>query len=268
MSKFLRDVSLSNLTISEKALQELSADIADIVVKANNALEKKNKEVATEEYINNLLFSSYTIRFDGNGFKLSDFNSILKYFREAKRVERLLIEVSSFQSKNGIRGKKIDLVLNAELIDNHGYLCIQDDDKDWVDLNFGRLKGRLDNYKNLNYLVRNRCVIIFVQTIGALGIFSLSFWIANKIAPLLNINNPLLFSFIAIFLLLANLWTPAYEWILRLINYFFPNIKFREGKYSWFLERLYQAAIIGFVIFLIKQISFYLWQALNVMIKK
>ena len=268
MSKFLRDTALKNLTISEKALQELNADIVNIVTKENNALEKKSDGVANAEYIDNLIFASYTIRFDGNGFKLSDFTSILKYFREAKNVERFLIEINSYSSKNGLKGKKIDLLLNAEPADNRGYLCVQDDDKDWVDLNFVRLKNRLDKHKNFHYLIRNRWTVMAFQIVGTLGIFSLSFWISNKMSPYININNSLIFCFIASFLLLATLWAHAYEIILQLIGSFFPNIKFREGKYDWFFDRLYQTAIISVTLFLMKTIFGYLWVGLNTLIKR
>ncbi|MCK5491926.1 MAG: hypothetical protein KAJ14_02310, partial [Candidatus Omnitrophica bacterium] len=79
----------------------------------------------------------------------------------------------------------------------------------------------------------------FVQALGALGAFSISLWAANKIYKKFDIENSLVFYFIAILLLLGNLWTPVYQSILSFINSVWPNIKFKPKKrsavFQWFI---------------------------------
>jgi len=255
MSKFLKDIFLKNLTISEKSLGELNADLTHVVSVENKRLKEQYKNIQDPLYIRNQLFISYTIRFDGRGFRLYGFDEVMNYFREAKNVERFFFNAFSADSINAISGKNIHIGFDTKNVDTC-YMCVQDDDKDWTDSAFAKIEDRLKKYKNWNYLIRHKWTVTFIQTLGAFGIFLISFWLANKIFPFINVNNAFLFSFIATFLLLANLWTPIYGTILRMVDRIWANITFRERKLDWLIK----SSIVPIAVFIFSKIFMSIWK--------
>ena len=110
MSQYLRDEFLKNLNFSEEALRKINEDIMEIATQANQSLRNQYKD---QDLTNRLLIPSYIIRFDGRGFRLFEFEKIMRCFQDAKRVERFIFILDAINSLNRITGKSIDLKFDA-----------------------------------------------------------------------------------------------------------------------------------------------------------
>jgi len=255
MSQFLRDEYLRNLTVNEDALRKINDDIEEITQQENQSL---GKQFQGQDLTNRLLIRSYIIRFDGKGFRLFDFEKAIKYFQDAKKVERFIFVVDSISSINRIQGKSIELRLDALDI-NKCTIVVQDDNSTWVDATFCKIRERLSRYKNNNHLVRNRIIPFLIQLFGVMVGFILSLWIAIKISPKLAIDNSLAFSFVIAFLLFSNIWTVIFELAIRFLHYFWPNISFKfKGSLHWLIKALISTAFVSVFFFLISKLFSYL----------
>jgi ABC-type sugar transport system permease subunit len=248
MSQFLRDEVLKNLSITEDVLRRINEDFLEIVAQADKNNQEKNLKL------------SYVIRFDNKGFRLFDFNSVMKYFQEAHRVERFIFMLESKESiaSYKMQGKSIELNFYSKEPNNCS-LVVQDDNSDWVDAVFWKIKERLNQYKNSNFIVRNRLVPFIVQLIGVVTGFIVSLLIAIKLSPKLAIENALAFSFVIAFLIFSNCWVFIYDAILKTLNYFWPNISFKEGKsIHWLAKALISTAFVGGFLYLFGRLFSYL----------
>ncbi len=247
MSQFLRDEYLRNLTITEDCLKRINDDLEEIIKKQNETL---NLQFTGQDLIDRLLMHSYIIRFDGKGFRLFDFESAIKYFQDAKRVERFIIVVDSIKSINRIHGQSIDLRLDAMDINNCS-IVVQDDNDTWVGATFSRLKERLDKYHNKNYMLQNKFTPFILQMVGVIVGFFISFWIASAVSPKLNIDNPFAVSFIILFIIFSNCWVWMFDLSKRIINYLWPNIEFKKrGEIPWPLKGIINSVIALFVLYI------------------
>lgn len=255
MSQYLRDESLRNLSLSEEALRKINEDLLEVVKQANESLKKQYKD---EELTKRLLIISYIIRFDGRGFRLFEFEKIMRYFQDAKKVERFIFILDSIGSINRITGKSIDL--NFDALDAiKCQLIVQDDDNNWVDAVFCKLKERISRYKNKNFIIQNRLVPFIVQLLGVIAGFIISLWIAIKLSSKLTIDNSLAFTFVIAFLLFSNVWTLLYEGIIRILNYAWPNISFKErGGLHWLLKALISSAFVSIFFLILSRLLLYI----------
>lgn len=264
MSSFLRDESLQNLAISEDALRKINEDILDVVVRVNDQLKEKYEG---DELKRRFLFRSYIIRFDGKGFRLFEFEKAIRYFQDAHKVERFLFVVESIESLSRTQGKSVELRFDA-LDLNNCTLVVQDDDGNWVDSVFCKLKERLTRYKNANRIVRNRWVPFLIQLIGVIVGFLLSLWVAIKFSPLLSIDNAAAFCFIIAFLLFSNIWTVVFDSIIKLLDYFWPNISFKaKGTIHWLVQALISTAFISIFLFVLGKLFLYFGGIIKSIIK-
>ena len=264
MSQYLRDEFLKNLNFSEEALRKINEDIMEIATQANQSLRNQYKD---QDLTNRLLIPSYIIRFDGRGFRLFEFEKIMRCFQDAKRVERFIFILDAINSLNRITGKSIDLKFDA-LESNNCQLIVQDDDGNWVDAVFCKLKERLSRHENNNHIIQNRFVPFIVQILGVLVGFVISLWIAIKISPRLAIDNSLAFSFVIAFLLFSNVWTLLYEGIIRGLNYFWPNLSFKEKVgFHWLIKAVISSAFVGISFFIASKLFSYLAGMLKSIIK-
>lgn len=83
MSKYLRDVRLKNLSLFEKRIRKINDDLIEIINKENGELKQR---LVDQDIAKKMLLISYIIRFDGKGFRLSDFNEVMKFFSDAKKT--------------------------------------------------------------------------------------------------------------------------------------------------------------------------------------
>ncbi len=253
MSQFLRDETFKNLTIEETALQRFNEEIMTVTEKYNTPLKSQFPD--TKDQLMKALICTYTIRFDGKGFIFYDFKEVMKCFTDARNVEWVIFSVEPFENKNKPIGKKIELKFQSAG-DGNCYLCVQDDDSDWVDCVFTRLKERLARHKNKNWIFRNEWTATSIQILGVLAGFFFSLLCALKIAPYLKIDNAQLFCFIAVFLIFSNLWTLIIRWIGWAINKWWPNISFKKPRLMhWLLQGIIATVIAGASIFVVGKLN-------------
>ncbi len=266
MSQYLRDQFLKNLSLSEEALTKINNEILELAEQVNRNLDANSTD---ENVRKKILISSYVIRFDNKGFRLFSFDTVIKHFRDARRVERFIFILESVESirSNKIFGKSLELWFDARETTNCK-LIVQDDDVNWVGAVFCKLNERLDKYKNYNFVIQNRWVPFAVQLLGVMTGFIFSLWIAIKISPKLAIDNSLAFSFVIAFLLFSNIWTLLYEGILRCLKYFWPNISFKEqGSLHWLIKALISSAFVGTFFFVLNRIFSYVSQLVKSILK-
>ena len=258
MSQYLRDESLKCLTIHCDALRKINEELAEI---AKAVFEK----LPEAEKTNQLLIPIYVIRFDGKGFRLHDFDQTMRYFVDANTVERIVV---AFQSSNNIAnanstGKRIEIHLDTKNPENC-FLLVEDDDRDWVDFVFMKLKERLLRYSNRNWIARNQWATGIVQLCGV-GLGSLfSIWASIIISPMLRIENAMLFSFIAAFLVFSNIWTFIFNGIGRLIEHIWPNISFKKPVgLHWFIQAFIATAAFSLITIVFVKLFSYLGEILK-----
>ena len=213
MSAFLRDETLSNVSFNEDALKKINESLLEV-------------DGGKEEELS----PSYVIRFENKGIRFSDFDNMLKHFKNAKNVERVVFYLNSSKSRNSnlLEGKSIELRLDSGNIYNC-MLIVQDDDFKWVNANFLKIQEVLKGYKNKNWLIRNGFTSFMVQIVGVVLGLLICLWAAIKVTPLLAIQNAFAFAFIAFLILFSNIWTYIYSIIMKSIDYIWPNLLFKES---------------------------------------
>jgi len=244
VSKFLRDEFLQNMSFTEDALSKVNECFQEIATIAKQGLDLSEKDQAA---LSRFLLQSYIIRFDNKGFRLNDFQEVLKHFRDARKVERFIFILQAVENitSSGTKGKGIELRLDANDPGNC-LLMVQDDESEWVDSAFWKIRERLNRYRNRSYLVRTKATPMIVQLLGVTIGFMGSFWAAVKVAPVLAIENALGFVFIIFLLLFSNLWAYLYEWIINTINRLWPNVSFKEKRaLHWLMQAIISAAFVG-----------------------
>lgn len=251
MSQFLKDAALKNLKLTEERLQKINELIFEVAKELNQSLTGEGRDKKN-------LLPSYIIRFDDKGFKLYEFEKVIKYFKEANKVERIIFALDSIESVNRLFGKSIELHFDIKNPDNC-FLTVQADESEWVDSTFCRIKELLDKYKNKNVFIRNNWTPFVIQISGVILGFAFSLWGAILISPKLSIENAFTISFIMAFLIFSNVWTFLYPVILRFGDYLWPNISFKEGQnIHWLIKALISALFVGFSLFIVNKLFSYL----------
>ena len=223
MAKFLRDIRVSNITISENILKLIHELLLKRRVAANAAIDNQ-QELTAEQKADEKLEFFYVIRFDNRGYRLQDANEALRYFQQATEIERIIITLDSAMSERTGReyGTYFELRMDAKDANN----CIiqaSSDDSDAVDSIYNALLEIIQKGKNHNGWVRNTWTELVVQVLGVGLGFSLSLITAIKVAPNLKIDNAFVITFIFAFLIFSNAWGFINQQILRLLSYSFPN---------------------------------------------
>ena len=83
MGRFLRDVYVKNVTFDEDALEVMSDFFLERSAGINSQLLDNGKDDKRQ------VFLTYIIRFDNKGYRLFQIDDVIKYYRQAKVVERL-----------------------------------------------------------------------------------------------------------------------------------------------------------------------------------
>ncbi len=265
MSKYLRDEFLKNLRLNETRLKKINDVLVDIVVELGQGINRDNEDEVNRKF----LLRSYIIRFDNKGFLLHDFDTVMRYFREARKVERIIFMVETSESflSNKQRGKSIELRFDTQEV-NNCYLVVQDDTSDWTDASFLKIKELLNTYQNRNYIVRNNWTPFVVQILGVFVGFVLSLWAAVKISPFLSIDYAFVVTFVLAFLVFSNSWTFIYPWILKVLNFYWPNISLKDRKgLHWLIQALISTAFVAFFLFIINKLFIYIGKLLESIIK-
>ena len=265
MAHFLRDTKISSLSATEENLAQLSSTFVEraAMINANVADDAQQVKGA---------FVTYIIRFDNKGYRVFLIDDLLRHFAEAKTVERVLFTLETGESLRSNRqvGTFMELRLD-EREPNTSFLGVSSDDKDWVDASFAAVQDTLAKARNRNGWVRTAWTVFSVQLVGVIFGFLLSLWAAAKIAPLLSIENALIFSFLFVLLVFSNTWAYANQFILRLMNTAFPNIKFlRQGKerLHWLLQAVVGGIVAAIVLYVLDQSASFVLQILSGILRK
>lgn len=265
MAHFLRDQLIANLSVTEENLSQLCAVFSDRASVLNSGLTENDTS-------GKRAILSFVIRFDNKGYRVFSLDNLLKYFRQANSLERVVLTLETSES---IRcNRQIGSVLELKLDENDRngcFLTATSDDSDWVDASFSAVQDTLLKSKNKNGWVKTTWTPFVVQVVGvALG-FLLSVWTASKIAPKLSIENSFIFSFLFVMLIFSNIWTFLSQQILRLINYTFPNFKFLrrdKERLHWLLQAVIGSAVFAIVVFFLSQIVMFFSEILGTLVNK
>lgn len=265
MAHFLRDEQIANVSATENNLSQLSATFL-----ARTAMINAN--IPDENHADKAAFVTYIIRFDNKGYRVFLLEDLLKYFSEAKTVERVLFTLETGESLRS--GRQIGTYMELRLDEkepNKSFLTVTSDDKDWVDASFAAVQDTLAKSRNRNGWVRTAWTMFAVQIIGVTLGFLLSLWAAAKIAPKLAIENALVFSFLFILLIFSNTWTFLSHSIVRLMNAAFPSVKFlRKGKehLHWLLQAIVGGIVLAIVLYVLDQSASFVLQVFGSILKK
>lgn len=246
MAKFLRDIKLTNITVTEQLLVSINEFLESRCSSANKSIEQSNlpQDQKTDQH----LTLSYIVRFDNRGYKLFDPAEAMRYYQQASVVERVLISLSSLLSERTNRqyGSFFEIRLDAG-DPNTCYIQVSADDGDTVDAVYNGLLEMLMKHKNKNGWVRNTWTQLLVQVLGVAAGFVLSLITAIETSPYLKVENAFVLTFIFAFIIFSNTWGFINQQILQFLNYSFPNIRFvRQGKDT--IHWLAQAFVGGILV--------------------
>jgi hypothetical protein len=265
MAHFLRDRHITNLSITEDNITQLSEVLSDRANTLNSNVQKNDnpdKEAAL----------TYIIRFDDKGCRVFSLEELLRYFCLAKEVERISFTVETGESQRSSRQRGTYLELKLDGKDpNACLLIVTSDDKDWVDTSFSAIQDTLAKGKNRNGWVRTAWTRFGVKITGITLGFILSLWAADKIAPTLAIENSFVLTFLFVLLILSNTWTYLNQGVLSVLNKCFPNMKFclpdKEGR-PWLMQAIIGAIVIAIVVYLMGQTFSFLSEVFTSLLRK
>src|SRR6266478_273987 len=109
MAQFFRDQQITNSTIDEDQLRQ-------IVAVLENRRTALNARIAPTEANTKTGSLSFVIRFDNKGYRLTSLSDLLRYFHQAKEVERVFFNIDTIESaaSNRALGAFLELGLDAK----------------------------------------------------------------------------------------------------------------------------------------------------------
>jgi hypothetical protein len=265
MAHFLRDQIVTNLSISEDKLTQISSVFSERAMMLNTSVPENDTTGKKAIF-------SCIIRFDNKGYRVFTVEDLIRYFHQAKVVERVIFTIETGESLRSNRqiGSILELRLDEKEM-NTCFLTATSDDKDWVDASFSVVQDVLAKCRNRNGWARSTWTYFGVQIVGVTLGFILSVWAATKIAPLLAIENSFIFSFLFALLIFSNTWMFLSQQVIRLINTAFPNIKFyRPNKehLHWIFQAVIGGAVAAVVLYVLGQAASFLLDILSALVRK
>ena len=265
MAHFFRDEHVTNLTLSEENLKQISVVFASRE-KTINATVLKDDNTGKRAYF------TYIIRFDNKGYRVFSLEELLRYFHQAKEIERIIFTLETGECLRSIRqvGTYMELRLD-ERDPNSCYLAVTSDDGDWVDSSFSAVQDVLLRCKNKNKWARTDWTTFGVQITGVTLGFVLSLWAAIKISPKLAIENSFIISFLFVLLIFSNTWTYLNQKILSLIKFYFPNLKFyrpSKDRIHWLMQALIGGVAVAITFYILNLVFTYIGDILGDLISK
>ncbi len=236
MGQFLRDQPVKNVSVDELTLNRLNdAFVARVAL--------HNADILQDAPTRAILF--YVIRFDEKGYRFVNFEDVKKCFREAQDVERVVFTVDSAANRQSgaMIGTNCNLSLDAKE-PKSCWLTVTADNKDWVDGTFAPIAETLVGQKTWSGFVRTPWTALLIQLAGVAIGFVLSLWAALKIAPFLKIDNAFAVTFFFALLIYSNIWGYVVTQIARVVDFAFPNVRFRRARTDWGHLAI-QAFVIG-----------------------
>lgn len=265
MARFLRDIRISNVNVTEQLLQLINELLLERCRVTNVAIDRL--DASPDQKADQKLMLSYVIRFDNRGYRLHDPAEALRYYKQASEVERVILTADSAHSERTARqyGTFFEVRLDAK-DPNNCYIQASADDGDAVDSVYNGLLEIIGKGKNKNGWVRNTWSHLLVQVFGVAAGFVLSLIAALKASPSLKIENAFVLTFLFAFLIFSNAWGFINQQILRLLNYAFPNVRFiREGKDAvhWLVQALVGGVLVALFLLIFSELMAWIGSVLG-----
>ena len=217
MAQFLRDQQVRNLSIVADRIDELFSVFTQWSTTLANA------------GVNNVV--SCVIRFDEKGYRVFNIADLMRLYRQAKDVERLVFSIETAESLRTNRQFGAFMELTLDRANPVTFLTVSSDDQSWVDGAFSAVREVLVKGRAWFGFVRTAWTELIVQITGVGLIFLLSLSAARKLAPHVAVENPFLIAFMFVFLLSGNIWAYLQRQIHSVIGRVFPNVEFvKEGR--------------------------------------
>ncbi|WP_037246272.1 hypothetical protein [Rhodoferax saidenbachensis] len=225
MPSFLRDVMVSNLVLTDEAIQELNRVVIQRMEAHNSSTQDNARKLSL----------MYVVRFDDRGYRAFSAEEAWNYYKTANKLERLVFEAEcpSGLQTNHMVGEQIQVRLDSAA-QSASHIIVGGDSKDWVEATFSALESTLARHKSLaTRLARTEWTGLVVQLTGVLIGVLLCLWLATMTAPYLkDVDYPRAVSFALWFLVYGNLWTYLQRLGMAAIANLFPNVRFsREGEH-------------------------------------
>ncbi|EEW4122724.1 membrane domain protein, partial [Escherichia coli] len=176
MSYFYRSKNISGVSINEDSLISLSTAIVERCVKMNEQAQKESREVCAQ--------CVFFILFDGKGYKVDSIGELVKYFRQATRIDQIIFTIETYQSRqsNRMNGSWMELRID-ERNSNSSTMIVASEDNEWVDSLWITIQDLLNKCKNKFRFFRTAWTMLSIQISGVTVGFLLSLWTASKLAP-------------------------------------------------------------------------------------
>ncbi len=246
MAQFLRDVYVSNIKITEDViiqLAEVFANRAQPLI--DNSIQQKNDDLNP--------YLTFIIRFDGKGYRLFSVEELLRHFKRAKSVERLIITIETPVSLRSNRAVGEHLEARFDKLDEKNCsISVTSDDSDWVDSSYSAVQETISKYKTKNGWARSGWSTLTIQLLGVVLGFALSLWAASEISPSLpSIENSFIIVFIFALLMFSNAWGYINNIVLFKVHNIFPNILFYrpdKDRINWLIQGLIIGVTTAFML--------------------
>lgn len=240
MANFLRDTFIRNRAFKESTVESIYRVFEEA---AHGLIPIVDPQGTQEERVS----FSVVIRFDQRGYRVWNVGDLMRYFREAKSVERLSFEIDTTTSFRTGRSTGAHCTLQVDVNEaNRCLVQVASDDRSWVEKVYADLSALVDQNKTVSALVRTPATLWLIQIAGvSLGIL-LCIWLARLASPALKVDNPFLIAFLVALLIFSNTWTFLLQFINWVVGKAFPNVMLlRKDE-----ERLHWAwqAVVGVAI--------------------
>lgn len=247
MAQFLRDTHLKNVKVTEDTLVQLTevfANRGQPLIDAATQQQNDDKKP----------FLTFIIRFDGKGYRLFSLEELIRHFRRANEVERIVITIETPESlrSNRLVGEHLDVRFD-KIEENNCFISVTADDSDWVDASYSAVSEIINKHKTKNGWARSGWSTLTIQLLGVVGGFALSLWAASRISPSLSIENAFVITFFFALLIFSNAWSYINTIVLSRVHRTFPNIQFYrpdKDRINWLLQALIGGIATAFMLYI------------------
>lgn len=265
MAHFLRDRYVTNLSVDEDSLRQINAVF-------ENRERAINADVPETDNTGLKAFRNYVIRFDNKGFRVFSVEDLLRYFHQAKEVERVIFTIDTGESLRSGRQMGTFMELRLDEKDpNSCVLTVTSNNGDWVESSFSAVQDVMVKYEKRNGWVRTAWTQFAVQIVGVILGFVLSLWAAMKISPKLAIENSFVITFLFLLLIFSNTWMYLNQKTISLLNGFFPNLKFyrpRKDRVHWLMQAIIGGVALAVMLYILSWLFSYVGNILGSLLKK
>lgn len=255
MARFLRDIRISNIVITEASIRQIS----EVFAARADLLRAASIDAAKEDGVP---FLTFILRFDDKGYRFFSVDDLMPHFQRAEKVERLIVTVETGESlrNNRVVGEHLELRLD-KYDPNTCYLSVTSDNSDWVDASFAAVQEVLSKCRTRNGWARSAWSTLSIQLMGVFAGFCLSVWAAVRVSEKLTIENAFAISFLFALLVFSNAWSYINGAVLRYVHSIFPNITFyreERDRVDWFMQAIIGGIAATFAAFVLAEAFSYL----------